>query len=212
MKIKILLLIVLLSYSCTNQPLKLPKNHADTETEVYNNSAIWIFYKVKNQDTIAELNRKNSISTTNWLFNIDRRLKLKQLYKPFKKVLAKRQKVSPHHVDGLKNYFSFADTLDKRNKFLEFKLKDIQYKKPILNDTSQVIFQFYKTNFKLNKVPFNYNLFDSILTLKRTLFKDNVQFYYKENLSYNMYLNIKIRLNNYSFLKSLENTSDFYFK
>ncbi len=212
MKIRILLLLVVLMSSCTKKTLKLPKSHAKANTEVLNNSTIWIFYTPKGQDTIATLNRNNSISTTNWLYNIDRRLQLKQLYKPFKKVLAKRQKKSPHHVEGMKDYFSFADTLDKHNKFLEFKLKDIQYKKPVLNDTSQVIFQFYKTHFKLNKVPFNYKLFDSILTSKNTAIKGNVQFYYKDNLSYNTYLNIKIRLHNYPFLKGLENTTDFYFK
>jgi len=146
------------------------------------------------------------------LYNIDRRLQLKQLYEPFKKILAKRQKKSPHHVEGMKDYFSFADTLDKRNKFLAFKLKDIQYKKPILNDGSHSIFQFYKNQFKFNEMSFNYVQFDSILTLKKTTFKDNVQFYYKDNLTYDTYLKIKIILNNYPFLKGSENTTDFYFK
>lgn len=212
MKIKILLLLVILMSSCAKKPLKLPKSHTKAETEVFNNSNIWIFFTLKDQDTIATLNRNNSISTTNWLYNIDRRLQLKQLYEPFKKVLAKRQKKSPHHVEGMKDFFSFADTLDKRNKFLEFKLKDIQYKKPILNDTSRVIFQFYKTQFKLNDTSFNYAKFDSIINSKKATFKDNIQFYYKDNLSYDAYLKIKIILNNYPFLKGSENATDFYFK
>lgn len=212
MKIKYLLLLVILMSSCAKKALKLPKSHTKAATEVFNNSNIWIFFTLKDQDTIATLNRNNSISTTNWLYNIDRRLQLKQLYKPFKKVLAKRQKKSPHHVEGMKDYFSFADTLDKKNKFLAFKLKDVQYKKPLLNDTTHVIFQFYKTQFKLNDASFNYAQFDSVIKLKKIAFKDNVQFYYKDNLTYNAYLKIKIILNNYPFLKDLKNTIDFYFK
>jgi len=212
MKIRILFLLVILMSSCTKKALKLPKSHTKANIEVLNNSTIWIFYTLKGQDTVATLNRNNSISTTNWLYNIDRRLQLKQLYKPLKRIFAKRQKVSPHHVDGLKNYFSFADTLDKQNKFLEFKLKDIQYKTPISNDTTHVIFQFYKTQFKLNDASYNYVQFDSIITLKKASFKDSTQFYYKDNITYNTYLNIKIRLYNYPFLKGLENTTDFYFK
>ncbi|MFK5891463.1 MAG: hypothetical protein QM486_12110 [Flavobacteriaceae bacterium] len=212
MKIRILLLLVILASSCTKKALKLPKSHTKASTEVLNNSNIWIFYTLKGQDTVATLNRNNSISTTNWLYNIDRRLQLKHLYKPLKKILAKRQKKSPHHVEGMKNYFSFADTLDKHNKFLEFKLKDILYKKPLLNDTTHVVFQFYKTQFKLNDASFNYAQFDSVIKLKKMAFKEGVQFYYKDNLSYDTYLNIKISLHNYPFLKGLENTTDFYFK
>jgi hypothetical protein len=212
MKIRILLLLVIFVSSCTKEALKLPKSHAKADTEVLNNSTIWIFYTPKGQDTIATLNRNNSISTTNWLYNIDRRLQLKQLYKPLKKVLAKRQKKSPHHVEGMKDYFSFADTLDKQNKFLEFKLKDIQYKTPISNDTTHVIFQFYKTHFKLNDTSYNYVQFDSILTSRKKAIKDNAQFYYKDNLTYEAYLKIKITLKNYLFLKGLEITTDFYFK
>ncbi len=211
MSVKILLLLLILTSGCTQKTLKLPKAHAKTTTEVLNNSSIWIFYTVKNQDTIASLNRNNSISTTNWLFNIDRRLKLKQLYKPLKKILIKRQKVSPHHVDGLKNYFSFADTLDLRNKFLAFNLKDIQYKTPLLKDSSQLIFEFQKAYFTLNKQAFKYSQFDSIASLNRQKTNES-QFYYNENLSYDNYLKVKILLYKSPFFKGVHSTTDFYFK
>jgi len=210
MNLKNLLLLLILTTGCAQKTLKLPKAHAKTTTEVLNNSNIWIFYTVKNHDTIASLNRNNSISTTNWLFNIDRRLKLKQLYKPLNKILIKRQKVSPHHVEGLKNYFSFADTLDLRNKFLEFNLTDIQYKTPHLKD-SLLIFEFYKPHFTLNKQPFKYSQFDSIVALNSKKLAKS-QFYYNDNLSYNDYLKIKILLHKSSFLKGVQITTDFYFK
>jgi hypothetical protein len=211
MRVKILLLLLILTTGCTKKALKLPKSHVKAATEVLNNSSIWIFFSLKDKDTIAMLNRNNSISTTNWLFNIDRRLKLKQLYKPLKKILIKRQKVSPHHVEGLKSYFSFADTLDLRNKFLAFNLTDIQYKKPSLKDSSLLIFEFYKPHFTLNKQAFKYSQFDSIVAINSQKLTKS-QFYYDDNLSYNDYLKIKILLHKSPFLKGVQITTDFYFK
>ena len=126
--------------------------------------------------------------------------------------MAKRQKVSPHHVDGLKNYFSFADTLDKRNKFLAFKLKDIQYKTPVLKDTTLAIFKFYTSYFQLNNNRFSYTQLDSILNADKVYKGLNFQYYYQDNLSYDSYLKIKINLYKYPFLRALDNPIDFYFK
>ncbi len=37
-----------------------------------------MFFDLKNEkDTLVEVNKKNSISSTNWVFNIDKRLPLK---------------------------------------------------------------------------------------------------------------------------------------
>jgi len=202
---------MLITAGCSPKKLKLPLAHAKVSTAVLNNSNIWIFYSVKNNDTSAILNRNNSISSTNWLYNIDRRLQLKHIYKPLKKILIKRQKVSPHHVEGMKDYFSFADTIDKHNKFLEFKLKDIQYKLPTKKDSTVVAFKFYKSYFKFANHLFLYSQFDSVLDSKQTLKTLRFQFYYKDNLTYNDYIKIKIKLYKYPFLRALENRTDFYF-
>jgi len=207
-------LLITAFLSCKKQELKLPILHTNALDSVYNNSAVWIFYVIKNKDTLAQLNQNNSIETTNWLFNIDGRLSLKQIYKPFKKLLKKRLKKSIHHIEGLKNYFSFADTLDKRNKFLEFNLKDVQYKKPVLKDSNSTtsIFKFYKKYFQLNNNKFSYVKFDSVINSKKVYKDIKYKYYYQDNISFNTYLKIKNNLYKYPFLRAIDNTLDFYFK
>ena len=183
--------------SCGKKDLKLPQLHIKAVNEVYNNSAVWVFYTLDGKDTLATLNRNNSISTTHWLFNIDRRLQLKQIYKPLSTMLAKRQdKSSPHHVDGMLNYFTFADTIDKRNKFLPLTTKSITYKNPNLKDTASVDIIFYPTSFKLKNNNYNYNQLDSVLQNKSDL--GQTQFYFQDNLSYTKYLWVKSKIYNLS--------------
>ena len=65
-------------YSCGNEKiLQLPEiNHSDI-TEILDVSHAYLFYDETKPDSI-ELNRKNLISTTNWLVNVDKRLTLDQ--------------------------------------------------------------------------------------------------------------------------------------
>lgn len=207
-------ILFILSLSCKKQEIKLPQLHAETMKEVYNNSQIWIFYTLKDKDTVALLNKNNSISTTNWLFNIDRRLQLKHIFKAFKTQLDKRQTASIHHVDGLQNYFSFSDTLDKQIKFLPIKTLSIQYKTPDYKDSICCNIAFYKYNFKLNNTIFNYNQLDSVLyqNLQNRSNSVKIQIFYKDDLSYNTYVSIKAKLLKSPFRAILETPTDFYFK
>lgn len=200
--------------SCAKQELKLPKLQADSVDEVYNNSAVWIFYTVKNQDTIAELNQGNRIETTNWLFNIDRRLTLKQIYVPFKKLLEKRQKVSPHHIDGLLNYFSYADSISQKIKFLPFSLIEIAYKIPTLNDTSSLDISFYTKHFNFKNKLFLYNQLDSVINhnFDNTEVGPNLNCYYQENISFEKYVTIKAQWYQITNQKYRSATTDYYFK
>jgi len=199
--------------SCNKQKLKLPILHANAINQVYNNSEVWVFFTVKGKDTIAQLNRNNSIETTNWLFNIDRRLSLKQVYKPLKLLLKKRQKKSPHHVEGLKNYFSFADTLNKKVKFLPFILKNIIYKLPTVNDTLAVNFIFNKANFNLNDKTFLYSNLNTVLAQKLVRISNKIQlkFYFNEALSFEKYILIKSKIYNSPNKKQLQSATDYYF-
>ncbi|MCF6212762.1 MAG: hypothetical protein L3J45_01920 [Flavobacteriaceae bacterium] len=196
--------------SCNKQTVKLPQIHTEAVNEVYNNSQVWIFYSVTNNDTLAVLNKNNSISTTHWLFNIDKKLQLKQLYKPLSTMLAKRQKKSPHHVDGMRNYFTFADTLDKRNKFLPFKTKTIVYKVPNAKDTSTLNIIFYPKYFQFKDRTYNYHQLDSVLQNQHSWHKTH--FFYQDQISYPEYLKIKALIYHLPFNDSLLPTTDFYFE
>jgi len=200
--------------SCKKQELKLPRLHTQAVNQVYNNSAVWIFFTLKGNDTIAKLNQSNRIETTNWLFNIDRRLTLKQVSKPLNKLLEKRQKKSPHHIDGLKNYFSFSDSIDKKIKFLPFKLKQIIYRFPNKNDTLNLNFKFYKNHFNLKNKPLLYSKLDSVISKSviNNLNNKQIKFYYHDALSYEKYVKIKAIIYQLPFKKQLQTTLDYYFK
>ncbi len=70
----VFILFFLLIYSCGNEKiLQLPEiNHSDI-TEILDVSPAYLFYDETKPDSI-ELNRKNLIGTTNWQFNVDKRL------------------------------------------------------------------------------------------------------------------------------------------
>ena len=73
------LLLFSLLISCgQDKTVQLPEiKHADI-SKINDVSAAYLFYDESKADSV-ELNRKNLISTTNWLVNVDKRLTLKQI-------------------------------------------------------------------------------------------------------------------------------------
>jgi len=116
------LLFILLSFailSCSKKEVKLPTLSEKGIQELYNHSQIWMFFEIKNNDTIADVNRKNTISTTHWIFNIDKRLPLKTII-PSIIDLQDKHANSLHSEKGMHNYFSYSDTISQQLSFLEF--------------------------------------------------------------------------------------------
>ena len=73
-----LLLSITLLFSCGNEKeLQLPQIENAKINQINDVSPAYLFYDETQPDSI-ELNRKNLISTTNWLVNVDKRLTLKQ--------------------------------------------------------------------------------------------------------------------------------------
>ncbi len=75
--------------------------------------------KIETKADSVDLNRKNLISTTNWLINVDKRLTLKQAI-PYIKYLQDKKTNSSHKKKGVKNYFTCNDTSKKNLGFVEF--------------------------------------------------------------------------------------------
>ncbi|AMC10735.1 hypothetical protein Lupro_05535 [Lutibacter profundi] len=119
MKKIILLLVTLALLGCAKKEVQLPTLAEKGLHELFNHSEVWIFFEVKNHDTIADVNRKNTISTTHWIFNIDKRLPLKAIIPSIRKLQYKHAN-SIHSEEGMHNYFSYADTLSKKLSFLKF--------------------------------------------------------------------------------------------
>jgi hypothetical protein len=87
----ILLILSIFLFNCNKKTVKLPVNIIKgIQDTIYNNSKIWIFYESKNKDTIALLNRNNKLVNTHYIFNIDKRLKLKHLIKDLNKIQFKK--------------------------------------------------------------------------------------------------------------------------
>lgn len=112
-------IFLLILFSCGNEKvLQLPEiSHSDI-TEINDVSAAYLFYDETQKDSV-ELNRKNLISTTNWLVNVDKRLTLKQVI-PHIKFLQEKKKNSSHKNEKAKNYFTCSDTSRKNLGFIEF--------------------------------------------------------------------------------------------
>lgn len=145
-------LLLFLMLSCVNKEVKLPVLAEKGIQEVYNHSQVWLFFEVKNNDTIAVVNRKNTISTTHWIYNIDKRLPLKTII-PSIITLQDKHANSMHSEKGMHDYFSYSDTVSKKLSFLEF--DSVIFK--IDNQLSKNFIEENNANFNNLNLVFNQN-------------------------------------------------------
>ena len=189
----ITLIIAFLLFSCgKKEDVLLPKANVSIVKDVQDHSPIYIFFKTEGKDTIADLNRKSSIISTNWIFNIDKRLPLKMVIPEVMKLQEKKRADSAHKNENAKNYYSYADSIGKNLAFLPF--TKVYYKMEIANNRSQLYFKkngmiqysgrktydFPKSNLK----PF----LDSLVINP----KAQITFSYDKNMSYGDYIQSKI--------------------
>ncbi|QOG01524.1 hypothetical protein [Flavobacterium sp. MDT1-60] len=187
------LIIALLLFSCgKKKDVLLPKSNVTIVKDVQDHSPIYIFFKTEGKDTIAEVNRKNSIISTNWIFNIDKRLPLKLVIPEVMKLQEKKRGEKAHKNEKAENYYSYADSVGKNLAFLPF--TKVYYKMEIANNRSQLYFKkngmiiysgrktydFPKQNLK----PF----LDSLVINP----KAEIKFSYDKNMTYGNYIQCKI--------------------
>ncbi|MFV7234820.1 hypothetical protein [Flavobacterium sp. ZB4R12] len=115
-------LIVLFTFlSCGNkEDILLPKANTTIVKNVDDLSPIYIFFRTKEKDTLAEVNRKNSIISTNWILNIDKRLSLRIVIPEIMKLQDKKRTEKAHKNEKAQNYYSYADTIGKNLAFISF--------------------------------------------------------------------------------------------
>lgn len=134
---------ILFVVSCGNQEdIMLPKSNRTVVKEVVDLSPIYIFFRINGKDTLAEVNRNNSISTTNWVFNIDRRLPLRTVIPEIIKLQERKRKSREHQNLSAQNYYSYADTIGKNLAFLPFTKVFYKLEKPRFG----VVIYFAKDN------------------------------------------------------------------
>jgi hypothetical protein len=115
---KIVILISLLSlFSCEDKPVLLPQVDRTILAKIEDHSPIYMFFKTEQKDTLIDVNRKNSISSTNWIFNIDKRLPLRLVVPEVIKLQAKKEG-SAHKSAASENYFSYSDSIQKQLAFI----------------------------------------------------------------------------------------------
>lgn len=114
-----LILLTFLMIGCAKKELKIPTLAEKGIQELHNHSQVWLFFEVKDNDTLTILNRKNTISTTHWIYNIDKRLPLKAII-PSIVNLQDKHANSMHSEKGMFDYFSYSDTITKKLSFLKF--------------------------------------------------------------------------------------------
>lgn len=148
-----ILLFPLILLSCTKKEVKIPTLAEKGIQEIHNHSEVWMFFEVKNNDTIANINRKNTISTTHWIFNIDKNLPLKTII-PSIIVLQDKHANSFHSKEGMHNYFSYSDTISRKLSFLEFDEviynTDSILSKSYIKTNSANYLNFYNINLTFN--------------------------------------------------------------
>ena len=113
-------LILCLIFSCGKEKtVQLPEITHSKITEIHDVSPAYLFYDETMPDSI-ELNRKNLISTTNWLVNVDKRLTLKQALPKIMFLQDKKRNAEMHKNENAKNYFTCNDTGIKNLGFIDF--------------------------------------------------------------------------------------------
>ncbi|MEW5675805.1 hypothetical protein ABGT15_05790 [Flavobacterium enshiense] len=190
-KITLLLASVLL-FSCGEEKkILLPKADVTLVKQVDDLSTIDMFFSVENKDTIADVSKNTVITTTNWVFNIDKRLPLKSILPDIVKLQEKKRKKSKGEVATTQNYYSYADSIGKNLAFLGF--TNIQYKlqKPV---EGIVVFIDKKNRILVNdSVVERKDLEKHIIRINQDL--KPVHYGFDKNMLYGNYLLNKLFLN-----------------
>lgn len=113
-------------FSCAHEKTVLLPEIVNADiTELTDVSPVYLFYNEAETDSI-EMNRKNLISTTHWLFNVDKRLTLEQVIPKIIFLQDKKRNAEVHKNENAKNYYTCNDTSIKNLGFIEF--TDVIYK------------------------------------------------------------------------------------
>ncbi|WP_456438649.1 hypothetical protein [Psychroserpens sp.] len=154
MKKKYLIIIVtIFFFSCGNKKsVLLPEIENAKITEVLDVSPAYIFYNEMQPDSV-ELNRKNLIITTNWLFNVDKRLTLEQAIPKIKFLQDKKRNAEIHKNENAKNYYTCNDTSIQNLGFIEF--TDVVYQNISLRDYFTDMDRSEKMSVALNVISTN---------------------------------------------------------
>jgi hypothetical protein len=191
------LLILLMLLSCGNkEDVLLPKSNVVIVSNVEDHSPIYIFFRTKGKDTLAEVNRKNSIITTNWILNIDKRLPLRLVIPEVMKLQEKKRSEVAHKNELAQNYYSYEDSIHKNMAFLPFTKVYYEMKKPKFG-----VNVFFDKNNKIsvNGLVIKKDKLESFLNESIIEKGINLQFCFSNDLSYGGYIQDEIFIQSLKF-------------
>lgn len=181
--------VVLMCVSCGNkEDILLPKSDTTVVKEVVDLSPIYIFFRVNGKDTLAEVNRKNSIITTNWILNIDKRLPLRLVIPEVMKLQQKKREEKEHRNELALNYYSYADSIGKNLAFIPFTQVYYKLEKP---KKGLVVFFSRDEKIKVNDELVSKKYLQKIINNSNTDSKEII-YCFDKNSSYGNYIQNKV--------------------
>ena len=220
----VFILLSFLILSCAKKEVKIPTLAEKGIQELQNHSQVWVFFEVNNNDTVAIVNRNNTISSTHWIYNIDKRLPLKAIIPSIIKLQDKHAN-SMHSEKGMLDYFSYSDTISKRLSFLDF--DGVTYKtievlpKNLMKDNTN-----YKNYKNINLVFSKNSIWINDVKTEKSNFKDTLislielssegkesmlHLNFNQNILYQDYLFYRTIIRNLSNENILINKNEFIF-
>lgn len=186
------LVILFLVLSCGNkEDILLPKSNLTVVADVKDHSPIYIFFRTNGKDTLAEVNRKNSIITTNWILNIDKRLPLSVVIPEVIILQDKKRQEKAHKNEKAENFYSYADSIGKNMAFIPFTKVYYTIGKPTEGD---IVIRFSKTNNLafVNGVEIDKKeLLNYVYSVGKAI-QPKIVLLFDKNMSFNEYLQNKI--------------------
>lgn len=202
------ILAVLALFSCEGKKeIQLPKANKTIVSDIVEHSPIYIFFEVDGKDTIADVNRKNSIVSTNWIFNIDKRLPLRLIVPEIIRLVAKKE-TSMHKNEAAENYFSYANDAKKVMAFFPFTKVKYVIGKPLINSLYFGKKDLVKFNSEIIEKAKLQDYLNNLLVENET----EISVSFDKNSSFDEYIKNKMILNNLEIKKgiSISNTEYIY--
>ena len=187
------LILLFTLFSCGNkEDILLPKANSSIVKNVDDLSPIYIFFRTKGKDTLAEVNRKNSIISTNWILNVDKRLPLRLAIPEIMKLQQKKREEKAHKNEKAENYYSYADTVGKNLAFIPFTNVYYKLEKP----KSGVAIFFTKSNeILVDDIVVKKEELQTYLNKLPSSTSNQYIFCFDKNLNFGNYIQNKIFIN-----------------
>ncbi|MGI9532600.1 hypothetical protein [Lutimonas sp.] len=199
------LIVLLLFTACQKKEVQLPLIDLPGISEIQNHSSIWVFMKNDKGKKMADLNKNNKIINTHWIYNMDRRLPMKEVVPILINMQKNKYKDSMHKKGGMKSYFSYADTesesisllLFPRTKFVSDSLQLI---KEVERRSCSVVLELLEDEFLIKGRSYPLVEMPEIIAKEVPCEQGEqlkVLLKYQDDTQYQTYLEAKVYLNAY---------------